>query len=60
VKRVKYGRKTSISLSDDAVFRMIFQKRCTFGVVIRVQFNLSWESNSRLSSDHNDDEGWDT
>jgi hypothetical protein len=57
VKQVKYERKTSISLSDDAVFRMIFQKRCTFGIIIWVQLNLSWESNSRLSSDHNGDEG---
>ena len=56
-KQVKYERKTSISLGDDAVFRMIFQKRYSFGIIIWVQSNLSWEINSRLSSDHNGDEG---
>ena len=34
IKQIKYERKTSISLSDDAVFRMIFQKRCIFSIII--------------------------
>ena len=46
IKQVKYELKTSKSRSDDAVFRMIFQKRCIFGIIIWVQSNLSWESSN--------------
>ena len=48
IKQVKYERKTSISLSDDAVFRMKFQKRFIFGIIVWVQPNLSRESESIL------------
>ena len=44
IKQVKHERKTSISFSNDVVFRMKFQKRCTFGIIVWVQSNLSWES----------------
>ena len=44
IKKMKYERKTSISLSDDAVFRMKFQKKFIFGIIVWVQPNLSRES----------------
>ena len=43
IKYVKYERKISISLGDDAVFRMIFQKSFMFGIIVWVQLNLSWK-----------------
>ena len=43
-QNTKYERKTSISLSDDAVIRMKFQKRYIFSIIVWVQLNLSWES----------------